>query len=262
MTMSYRASRTDQTGLANRARFAGIQAIVEAPAGHDELLGLIFQKMRTATGMPPIVAAARLGISEAALRAMEQGAVLAFPDWPQTVRIVTEYAQLSGIDASTVLRRIEAHNLSRAELVGRPDPGTQSEQTVEQTAAGQQVIPIRPLQTSAARAAPSSALKTAEKSARRKHRNKRAARRALGFVSVPMILAASVWYVIHDPGRVNAALGRLPEPLTHVARAGVEFVLMNAAATHEGLRQIETVDPRSRKTDKLPVRARAAAVSQ
>jgi hypothetical protein len=84
------------------------------------------------------------------------------------------------------------------------------------------------------------------------------ARVALKYVTLPMIVAAGLWYTVQNPTTVHAALAQLPEPLPRIAQAGMEIVLVNTSATKDGLRMIPAGDPRSRKADKLQVRRDAS----
>ena len=94
----------------------------EQPSGHDEQLGQFFQQMRAATGLPPLMIAARLGIDQTVLMALEGGQVLALPDWPETVRFVTAYGRLAGFDPNPVLHRIRAQRMTGGAAVPMPAP--------------------------------------------------------------------------------------------------------------------------------------------
>ena len=85
---------------------------IEAPAGQDEQLGQLFRQMRQATGLTGVMLAARLGIHPSTLALFESGAVLALPEWNETVRIVTALARLVGLDPGVALERIRSQRTS------------------------------------------------------------------------------------------------------------------------------------------------------
>jgi DNA-binding XRE family transcriptional regulator len=212
----------------------------DAATIHDDQIGLLFRQMRAATGLPPGGLAAELGISERTLGHLEQGAIGLLPDWPETLRIVTTYCRIVRIDCEPVLRRIK---MQRSGLV------TPSVTSAAPTSSSRTI----PTAIRAATAVPAAV--QAQPARRRARRAIRRARRAFAWVSVPMFVAGAIWYVAYHSSSVHAAIGRLPEPLPHFARAGVDLVLTSIAPVRaDGLRLIDSDDPRSRKTDKLPVK--------
>ncbi len=84
-----------------------ISAITEMPAGHDAELATIFREMRRAAGISTEQVAGRLATPVETIEALENGALLALPDWPELTRIITAYAALLGLDSRPILRRLE-----------------------------------------------------------------------------------------------------------------------------------------------------------
>lgn len=363
--------RPDRGGL-----FTGIvQGADEAPAGHDAELGELFRRMREASGLTLVMIAARLDTSPGVIQTFEAGALLAFPDWHETERIVTAYARMVGLDPGVALQRLRTQRTSGAPVVpaqavarsslvearriapsqpvasagmpapipsnGRPGvpgrsampgrsplvapapslpapsqgwiqlpPQPATRPIIDGQARREAVSPaaspppvaggllrssqppradvtahgartgssphaiavpeansavlsaINPLQPPprAARpeveaaqqrlAAEHQPPSTAKAALRRGH----PAKIALKYVTAPMCLVAGLWYTVQHPTKVHAALVDLPEPLPRIVKAGMEIVLIGSGTGKDGLSLTVTGDPRSRKSDKLPVR--------
>ncbi len=101
-----------------------IRAITEMPAGHDAELATIFREMRRASGMSAQQMAARLATPIETIEALENGALLALPEWPELGRIVTTYATQLGLDSRPILRRLEGQLVAnkRASAVASQAP--------------------------------------------------------------------------------------------------------------------------------------------
>ena len=80
-------------------------AALEQYAG-DARLAAVFRQMRALIGASEAEMARRLGTNLATIMDFEAGAVHALPPWPETVRIVDRYAELSQIDPSPILSRL------------------------------------------------------------------------------------------------------------------------------------------------------------
>ncbi len=117
---------------ANLDRFAG-----------DERLAAIFKQMREIVGVSQSEMARRLGTNVSTLLDFEAGAVASLPSWPETVRIVDRYAQLSQIDPSPILSRL---------LQLQPAPN--------EPTAPRPILPIRPQMTGSVQALSSDASAT------------------------------------------------------------------------------------------------------
>src|SRR5690606_26404062 len=75
-----------------------------APANAE--VGRFFVELRWAIGVPTRQLAERLATSESVIRALEAGRIADLPAWPETVRIVSDYAALARIDTRPVLHVI------------------------------------------------------------------------------------------------------------------------------------------------------------
>lgn len=84
-----------------------ISSITEMPAGHDAELATIFREMRRAADISAQQMAGRLATPVETIEALENGALLALPEWTELTRIVTAYAALLGLDSRPILRRLE-----------------------------------------------------------------------------------------------------------------------------------------------------------
>jgi len=78
------------------------------PPGRDEELAVIFKEMRRALDMSMEQISSRLATSADTIAGLESGALRALPETSEHKRIVTAYANLLGLDARPIQRRIEA----------------------------------------------------------------------------------------------------------------------------------------------------------
>lgn len=205
-----------------------ISAIDEPAAGRDEQLGNIFHNMRLSLKLTREGVARRLAVKPSTIDSFESGVVTALPHWKETVRVVNGYCHLVGIDPDPILWRISS------QLQAGP---------------GQSRAPsTRKHAQPAASSAPS---RRAERDTDRPRRRRRRARTLL-VVSAPIALLAGAIYVAQMmPGEVYGAIRLLPEPLAKPVRAGFDYFMLLTAQRRDGLKWLETGDPRSRKADKL-----------
>jgi hypothetical protein len=240
--------------------------VLEAPCGRDEQVAALFRQMRLATGQQPGAIAGRLGISEAQLAAFEDGALNAMPDWPETLRIVTCYSRIVGIDCGPILRRIQAQRAPEA--LRHALPVSKQAASTPPSAAGSVVGASRAIvntahrpadhgkeQPAPAAAAPVQVVAVAASAPERKRR--RPARTAFLLITMPMVIVGAGWALLANPSKVGAAIEHLPTPVADYARTGIDYLLASTAPMHGGLRLVDSGDPRSRKADKLPVHRRA-----
>jgi transcriptional regulator with XRE-family HTH domain len=96
----------------------------------DEKLAAIFKQMREIVGVSQSEMARRLGTNVSTLLDFEAGAVTALPSWPETVRIVDRYAELSQVDPSPLLTRL-----------------LQLQTLPEEPGAARPIVPVRPQRT-------------------------------------------------------------------------------------------------------------------
>ncbi len=98
-----------------------IRSITEMPAGHDAELATIFREMRRAADISAEQMAGRLATPLETIHALENGALLALPEWPELTRIITAYAALLGLDSRPILRRLEGQ-LGDNQPAAAPEP--------------------------------------------------------------------------------------------------------------------------------------------
>jgi hypothetical protein len=204
----------------------GISAIGEPAAGRDEQLGSIFRNMRLSLRLSREGMARRLGVAASIIDTFEAGVVTALPQWNETVRIVGGYCELCRVDPEPILWRISSQLQAAASHVRAatvPSPATGSAR------------PRRP-----------------DRTGRRPGRRRQRARTFFALTMPIALLAGAVYVAQTLPSEVYRGIRRLPEPLATAARAGFDYLILMTAPRREGLRWLETGDPRSRKTDKLP----------
>lgn len=114
-------------GSSRRSGDAASAAAAIGRLAGDERLAAIFKQMREIAGMSQSEMARRLGTDVSTLLDFESGSVSALPPWPETVRIVDRYAELSQIDPSPILSRL-----------------LQLQPTVTEANAPRPVVPTRP----------------------------------------------------------------------------------------------------------------------
>ena len=105
MSMGHQAG-PEPVHASHRWMRVGLTGIAEAVATRDEHLAVLFQRMRQALRLPVSDVAEKLGTTPNRILAMEDGALLALADWPETMRIVTAYAGMLDLDARPILHRI------------------------------------------------------------------------------------------------------------------------------------------------------------
>jgi transcriptional regulator with XRE-family HTH domain len=203
-----------------------INGIGEPAAGRDEQLGSIFRNVRVSLKLSREGIARRLSVKPSTIDAFEAGVVSALPGWKETARIVNGYCQLVRIDPEPILWRITSQ-LQAASTPAR-------------------VPAARPHSAPIASAPP-----TVERASRRSERRLRRAR-TMFVVTAPIALLAGAIYVAQAlPGRVYGAIRVLPEPVAKPVRAGFDYFLLLTAPRRDGLRWLETGDPKLRKADRL-----------
>ncbi len=99
-----------------------ISAITEMPSGHDAELATIFREMRRAAGISTEQVAGRLATPVETIDALENGNLLALPEWPELNRIITAYAAQLGLDSRPILRRLEGQLGATKPAAAAPAP--------------------------------------------------------------------------------------------------------------------------------------------
>jgi len=200
---------------------AGSNVLASAP-GRDPQIGHIFRNMRAATRLSREAVARRLATTPATIEDLEMGAVFALPHWRETVRIVRGYCELLRLDPEPLLWRI---------------------QQVLRAGGNDEDQPTRPPGPPALR-----------KDRPRAHvaRRRRGLRRMLVLAAPPVLVAALSYFATTAPAPFYRAISQLPTPLTHLARTGLDNLVLYSAPRHDGFRWIDVGDPRLRKVDRLP----------
>jgi len=186
------------------------------PSRTDAQIAAIFQDMRKVAGLSPGQLAKRLGTRLGTIAALEKGAIGSLPDWPETSRIISDYAALVQIDAGPLLRHV---SLEMA------PPKVESKTSIE-------------------KAAPAKAETGVGKSRKRRRRPRAIVSIALLLIVIAGLGAAG-FYAARNPQFVKSALETLPEPVARAARsirALFDQTDVGGAA----------VDPRRSRPDKLP----------
>jgi len=206
----------------------GISAIGEPAAGHDEQLGNIFRNMRLALKLTREGVARRLGVLPSVIDTFEAGVVTALPPWQEVVRIVGGYCELLRIDSEPILWRISSQLQAASSNIN--------------STSLRQAVPAKTTSRSARRE---------EREQPRSTRRGRRARRLFA-LSVPIALLAGAIYVAQTlPGEVYRAISMLPAQVAAPARTGFDYLVLLTAPRRDGLRWLETGDPKLRKADKL-----------
>jgi hypothetical protein len=219
--------------------------------------------------------ATRLATSGAVIAALEAGDERGLPPWPETVRVVTSFLGLAGIDARPVLRAIEAQQqrlpVRPAAPLIRPAPAAPRGHLPP----GRALVPVSaaplPARVAAAPAAvaatepepPGLVARLGAAVARLRPSGRdligkargvlaeRTVRRSLAGLGAAAMLALLAW-----TSMLQAAVVTLAPPLAGVVRHVHEFIVVQMAPEREGLRWIEVADPRSRRGDKLQIARR------
>lgn len=209
------------------------------PIVHDEQLGKIFRNMRLSLKASREAIARRLTTSTATLDNFEAGAITALPHGKETARIVRAYCELLRLDPEPILWRI------RTELQAAAASRTVSHQPPPPPYLAEQGVP---------RPHPAAAPAHPEKPTQRRRRRRG---RALFAVSAPIVLAATVVYLVQlAPKPAYRAVALLPGSIGVPARAGLDYLVMLTAPRRDGLNWVEVDDPRTRKADRLQPGAR------
>ena len=214
-----------------------------------------FGRMRADLRLTVPALARRIGIDVATINNFESGAVDGLPPWHETVRIVEAYAAMLGTDPSRILSRL---------LVHQPITSVRTDPTHP---VGALPLPL-PLPVSAQRstnvavsdrAAQRTSQATETKSnaaAEKRKRSMRRLRRTLtlgGTAAAVVVLGLSIQ---SSPRALYALADVMPSAMQLPLRAGAEYLVLNSAPSHDGLKWIDVGDPRTRKGDKLRVAKR------
>jgi hypothetical protein len=202
--------------------------------------GPLFRDLRRALSLSLPDVAGRLGTRIEVISALEGGDVRRLPPWPETVRVVTLYTGLAGIDPRPILGLIH-REIAVSDAVPVADTQEPGEAGVLARLrelygdvlgrAGERFGRVS-LGIDASRA---SALLDG--------------RRLSAVGAVLVILVA----LFAQASTLQASLATLQPPIMGLMRGAQDYLLTRVAPQHDGLRWIEVDDPRQRRTDRLPV---------
>lgn len=243
---------SEPAGLATRPRAAApvrtvtSKAAAAAAAWSAEPvtaeIGGLFRELRRILKLSLPELAARLGTQIDVISALERGDVRRLPDWPETVRIVTAFTALGGIDARPVL------GVLYREMQQSPQPASSSAGASQQRAraiAGSLVGGA----VTGLRAATAIGGSAAAGVGRLGRFVPRLSRRTWIAIVIASILGGG--YVAMATASEGEEPVSLFGPVTHLKRSVEDYVLWWQAPTREGLKWIEVDDPRSRRADRL-----------
>jgi hypothetical protein len=249
----------------------------------DERVGRFFRDARAYSRLSLEQLARQLGTSPRAIQCLEAGAVGSFPSWTEIHRIVHGYAALAQFDPRPLLEHIyvvmeRAGSLAAA---GHAQPAAASQRphrghspapaarsiaapvqsVAAATAAALALAQSSPVVSrSTAAALTPATMATAAPMPRRSDRSRRRFVRRVGrgivaICAVVTVLGTAYWACHARPGPVMAVVNLLPAPVARKVRAGMDKVVYLTAPRRGGLRWIDVENPRTRKTDKLPIAA-------
>lgn len=220
----------------------GVQPFAPVPLPRAETdllrqeLGQFFRNLRAAVGHPAHYISAFLLTEVRTIEALETASVERLPEWPETERVVIEYAALAGLNPAPVVSALQQLIASRND----PDPGHYGP-AVEANGDLSWIGDFEAndgLPNVAARsdlAAPALAMKA------------RPRRRVIYAASLPLLLLV----VAMNASMLQAAVTQLRPGVMRIVDKGWDYVVVRMAPERAGFRWIEVDDPRSRRGDKL-----------
>lgn len=177
-------------------------------------IATVFIQLRQYLQISLYQAAALLNTEPDVIAALETGTIRDLPPWPETVRVVSAYAELANIDPAPVLRCLESH------LRPETDEGASSRKTNGFAPGQWRWPPFFP-------------------------RGKMIWRLGIAAIVLAILSLGSGRSVL------EAAVGKLPTPVAQIARETQDMVLVRLSPKFEGMAWINVDDPRSRRGDKL-----------
>ncbi|MGI9384433.1 MAG: helix-turn-helix domain-containing protein [Methyloligellaceae bacterium] len=222
----------------------------EPPERSDDDLAVIFCEMRRAVQLTREQLAERLLTDVETVAALEDGVVQQLPDPGETSRVVATYTNLLGLDARPILRRIEARRATLGEAEPPPPPPpSQPEPAFD---------PLPPALAESSDVLFDDAdydaddltdqyVEPVEKPPR--FNIGRLVRR-LVLLAVLGGIGFGVWQMAQQPQLFWTTVNVLPEPIPRYVRSAWDLV---RPLEKEAPRAIPTGDPRSRKSDRLPI---------
>lgn len=130
-----------------------LHGIRELAPDVDEDIGRLFCEMRRAVGGTAEEIADRLRAEPTTIAALEEGAIRALPEWPETERVVSDYAALLSLDATPILDRLRSQLYPQGPAAPRMEAPAEEAAEAADTDAVMKVPPLVSARDSAADAA-------------------------------------------------------------------------------------------------------------
>lgn len=248
-----------------------LYGIDERSSGVDPVLANLFKTMRASLSMSTADLARLLRMPPDVLTNLEAGRIRALPPFPETVRFITDYGRLLDIDVKPILSRIKEQTGEKsAPLVAKVPAGGRLGSAIKsiKAPAWMQRQPVtgdagtKRIRSSAMPpalagngtvAAPGNVAKT-EVSGIGAVRRSRALRRVGMTVTISATLLAGIWSAAQSQSPVLfAAVDQLPSGIANSIRQSIDRIAVRMVRKDDGLTWVVVGDPRSRKSDRLPV---------
>lgn len=241
------------------------------PTGGDAQIAAIFRQMRAILGLTVPALARRLGTDIAVVIELEAGSVDNLPPWPETVRIIEGYGAMTGVDQGPLLSRILMLQTPPATQATAPvprpvhpapvpvvyeaTPVTRPHPYPERRPATYAVpAPRGPGQVAHATAeVEDPPAEDAPAAPRSRRRLRLPSPRLAMWLGAPVAAVVCVLLVAKiSPQVLYSTVEAMPFAIRAPLRPSVDYLVTSTAPVREGLRWVETVNPRSRKSDRLP----------
>lgn len=245
------------------------------PTAGDAQIAAIFRQMRAILGLSVPGLARRLGTDIAVIMELEAGLVENLPPWPETVRIIEGYGQMTGVDQGPLLSRIlmlQTPTTTRgggqiarpaqpapvpvvheATPVTRPHPYPERRQSTYAIPAPRGPAPVAYAEAET-QDVPADEPPPARRPRRRFSLPSPRMTLWLGVPVAAMICVALVAKMA--PQVLYSTVEAMPFAIRAPLRPSVDYLVTSTAPVRDGLRWVDTVNPRSRKSDRLPSTAR------
>jgi hypothetical protein len=258
--------------LAHPAALDGLSTLRRQPAhpAVDDRIARFFRDARAYSQLSLEQLAHQLATSPNVIASLETGAVGSFPPWVEVHRVVHGYAALARFDPRPLLEHIYVvtgqHRAAPTEPVRtaatphavptRTAPVLSRAAATAAALAVTQAAPVAPRITriEAPRSGSTIAAIMPTGADRGRRRLVRRLRRSVVVGCAALTLLGTTYWACHvRPAALLAVVNLLPAPMARQIRAGMDTVVFLSASKRDGLRWIDVENPRTRKTDKLPI---------
>jgi hypothetical protein len=221
----------------------------------DALTGMTFRTIREQSGLSRHVTAVRVGTTLAVIDALEVGNVAALPDTQELHRIIDAYSVIAAVDLGPIehrIRRLMAPPI-QAPVVQAPMTTGHMNDAIADTATAAALAQPAPSRDASARVTQRAVQPAPVPPQRVKQRRLSPLRIVLAGVPLLAVLVVGTTAQT-SPQTLLAAADSMPFIMRSVVYSGLAMITPVKTHRAEGLTWIEAADPRSRKTDRLPVR--------